>query len=321
MSIRFLSIRACIPAVCFLSATFVTMAPLYSQQAPPTSQPASQPATQPDSTQAAPASQTPAAAPQNTPTASKEPDYPDPRGITIGVFGLSNLTYSGPDIKGGAAASASNIYENLYNLGQPYKIIPQFEFSIPVTRTGTIYAEFQRYHGWADQTISRGTYIDTYSFVPGDSIHSTYHIITTRIYLDDLLYPEKFPVSRLRFKSIWGLRYISLTQTVDSPTEDGVAGLPGSSFEIGTNFILFPEFGGAMEYAMSPHTLFRVEGAGFGVPHHSDLADAAATISYRKKNLEFLAGVKMLHFKTAPHKEEYEIGTFVTPFVGVRWHW
>ena len=28
-------------------------------------------------------------------------------------------------------------------------------------------------------------------------------------------------------------------------------------------------------------------------------------------------GVKTLHFKTSPQKEEYEIGTFITPFVSV----
>jgi hypothetical protein len=300
----------------------LTVAPSFGQQAPgQQTAPAAQPAAQTTSTQTTPAAQTPAPATPNIPVASKEPDYPDPRGITIGIFGLYGLTTIGPDIKGGAVASTDNTYETLYNIGKSYKIIPQFEFSIPVTRTGTIYAEFQRYHGWADQTISKNDFVDTFSFVPGDSIHTTYHIITSRIYLDDLLYPEKFPVSKLRFKSIWGIRYISLTQTVDSPTEDGVAGLPGSSFQLGTNFIFFPEFGLAMEYAMTPHTLFRVEGAGFGFPHHSDLADTAATLSYRKKNLEFLTGVKMLHFKTTPQKEEYEVGTFITPFIGVRWHW
>ena len=317
LSIRFLSIRACVPAVFFLSAVVATVTPSFCQQTPPVSQPEVQQAP----SQSTPAAQTPATPSPNTPPASKEPDYPDPRGITIGVFGLYNLPSIGPDIRGGAAASLSNTYENLPNIGQAYKIIPQFEFSIPVTRTGTIYAEFQRYHGWADQTISRDTFIDTYSFVPNDSIHTTYHIITSRIYLDDLLFPEKFPVPRLRFKSIWGIRYISVTQTVDSPTEDATAGLGGTSFELGTNYIFFPEFGAAVEYAMTPHTLFRVEAAGFGFPHHSNMADTAATLSYRKKNLEFLMGVKMLHFKTSPRKEEYEVGTFITPFVGVRWHW
>ena len=75
-----------------------------------------------------------------------------------------------------------------------------------------------------------------------------------------------------------------------------------------------------MEYSLTPHVVFRVEAAGFGFPHHGDVSDTGASLSYRKKNLEFLAGVKSLHFKTSPHKEEYEVGTFVTPFIGIRWH-
>ncbi len=241
--------------------------------------------------------------------------------MTFGAYVLSNVSYAGPSIRGGNAAATSNYYEDLFNIGQPYKAIVQYEFSIPITRTGTLYAEFQRYHGWADQTLGAPTYVDTYNFLAGDTIHTTYHIITGRIYLDDLLFPEKFPVPRLRLKSIYGIRYISVTQSVDSASEDATAGLPGSSYNIGTNFIMFPEFGLATEYAVSPHVLFRVEGAGFGFPHHADLYDAAATLSVRKKNLEFLAGVKDLHFKTTPQKEEYETGSFITPFIGIRWHW
>lgn len=317
LRIRSLSIRAFSTTACLLSALTLTVSPSFSQQAPASNPPSTPTAQQPIQ---APA---PAPAPSQSAPAptTKEPDYPDPRGITIGIFGLYSPVSSGPDIKGGAVAANDLAYENLYAIGTPYRIIPQFEFSVPVTRTGTLYVEFQRYHGWADQTLGAPTFIDSYSFLTGDSIHSTYHIITTRMYLDDLLFPHKFPVSRLRFKAIYGLRYISVTQTVDSATEDAVAGLPGSSFELGTNFILFPEFGAAMEYAIAPHVLFRVDGAGFGFPHHSDLNETSATLSVRKNNLEFLMGVKTLHFKTTPQKEEYEVGTFITPFVGLRWHW
>lgn len=312
LHIRFLSIRTFIAAACLLSAITLAVTPSYSQQAPPATQ---QPQAASQQLAQTPAAQT------ATGTKSKEPDYPDPRSITIGVFGLYSPSSSGPDIRGGAPASTSDTYESLYGIGAPYRIVPQFEFSIPVTRTGVVYAEFQRYHGWADQTLNRADFIDSYSFNPADTIHSTYHIITARIYLDDLLFPHKFPVSRLRFKSIWGLRYVSLTQTVDSATEDATAGVPGSSFQLGTNYIFFPEFGAAMEYAISPHFLFRVDGAGFGFPHHSDIGETGATLSVRRKSLEILAGVKTLHFKTTPQKEEYEIGNFITPFVGLRWHW
>jgi hypothetical protein len=29
----------------------------------------------------------------------------------------------------------------------------------------------------------------------------------------------------------------------------------------------------------------------------------------------------MMRFKTGPGKNEYEEGRFLTPFVGLRWHW
>ena len=333
LSIRFLSIRAFIPAACLLSILSLSGVPVFAQvpvpaapvAAPPTPAPAKQtPAPAPSQpapkTVVAPAPAPVAATPSQT-GPGKEPDYPDERTMTVGMFGMWNQTTQGPHILGGAVASTSNTYENIYNIGAPYKYMPQFEFSIPVTRTGTLYAEFNRFHGWADQILPRATFVDSYSFNPGDSMHTTYHFITGRLYLDDLLYPHKFPVSKFRLKSIWGIRYISVTQTVDSASEDATAGLGGSSFQIGTNFILLPEFGAAMEYAPSRHTLFRVDAEGFGIPHHADIYEGGAEFSARKNNLEFLVGVKLLHFKTTPQKEEYEVGTFVSPFVGLRWHW
>jgi len=74
-----------------------------------------------------------------------------------------------------------------------------------------------------------------------------------------------------------------------------------------------------MEYAIAPHVLFRVDGAGFGVPHHADLNETSGTLSFAKEPGS-PDGVKTLHFKTSPYQEEYEIGTFITPFFGLRWH-
>jgi hypothetical protein len=319
LSIRFLSIRALVPTAMLLSAMTLAVSPSFSQQAPSGPQ-APEQAPTPDTTPgqnpgSAPAPSTAAAPP------AKVPDYPDPRGtFTLGIFGLYSPVSAGPSIKGGQTASYSNTYEDLFALGTPYRIVPDFEASLPVTRTGTLYVELQRYHGWNNQTLTRASFIDTFQFNPADVVSDSYHLITARIYLDDLMFPHKFPVARLRFKSIWGLRYISWTDSVGSPTEDAVAGVEGSSFQLGTNYILLPEFGAAMEYAVAPHVLFRVDGAGFGIPHRADLSEGSATLSARKNNLEFLIGVKALHFKTSPYKEEYQSGTFITPFVGLRWH-
>ena len=308
MSIRSLSIRA--------FAWIVPVLSLVAQQTPPAAPSSSQ---QNPSSQQAPATLSTAAAP---PASAAQPDYPDPRTITVGFFGLSPLSSNNFNIRGGQPAAFSGTNESLPNIGVPYHLMLMGEVSIPVTRTGTLYAEFERFHGSAFQVLNNSTTttIDTYTFTPNEDISSAYHIITGRIYLDDLMYPHKFPVSRFRLKSIWGIRYISVTQTVDSYLADLSAGTPGSSFGLGTSYIFYPEFGIAPEWAISPHVLFRAEASGFAFPHRSVIADTGATLSIRQKNLEVLMGVKSLHFKTSPKKEEYEYGTFITPFVGLRWH-
>ena len=305
LSIRFLSIRAFVPAACLFSALTLTAQPAAQTPPPPSQTPA---------TPASPATLT-------RPPVSKEPDYPDPRSIVIGIYDTEPLFFKGPDIKGGNIASQEEVYENLYGLGRPYRIVPEVEVGVPITRTGMIFFDIERLHGQGNQTLTRDSFVDSFSFLAGDTIDTQFHYITFRVYLEDLLYPHAFPVRRLRFRSIWGARYLNLTQAIDSPSEDTTAGVAGNSFETAGNHIFTPEFGLAAEYALTPHVLFRVDGAGFGIPHHSDLGEASAMLSWRHKNLEFLAGAKMLHFKTSPQKEEYLSATYVTPTIGLRWHW
>ncbi len=310
MSIRFQSICAFIPAAGLLAALTFATAPSFAQQPAPASQtPPSSPAA------GQPAAQTPLA----LPPASKEPDYPDPRTFVIGIYGLYNPSYAGPDIRGGVQAGTT--YESLFGIGQPYRISPQLEAGLPVTRTGMLYLDVERIHGSGSQVLTQDSFIDSFPFVKGDTIQSTYHVNTGRLYLDDLLYPHKFPVARLRFHSMWGIRYLGITHTVSSPDEDLVAGAPGTSFQYANSYIFYPEFGAAMEYAIAPHVLFRVEGSGFTFPHRATLADSEGTLAFRQKHVEVLVGVKTLHFKTSPKKEQYITGTFIQPFVGLRWHW
>jgi hypothetical protein len=261
--------------------------------------------------------QTPVSAP---PPASKEPDYPDPRRFFIGFQGLEVAQYSGPDIRGGKPAADSDIFESLSGLGKPSRFVLEGEAGIPITRTGMLYVDFMRFHGSGSQILTNSPFIDSIQFNKGDELETDWHFQTGRIHLDDLLWPHKFPVARLRFKSIWGIRYISAEHQVLSPTEDEALGTPGASYGVGNPYILYPEFGLGMEYALSKHTLFHVEGAGFAFPHHSVMTEENATFSWRHSNLELLMGVKSLHFKSSPQKEEYMVGTWTTSFVGFRWY-
>ncbi len=304
MRIRSFSIRAFVPAVCFAGCLALTVSTAFSQSAPP-------------------AAQTPTAASQRPtlpPQTNKDNDYPDKRTLEFGADLLVPASQSGPDIRGGVPAQQLNTNENLLGLGKLYKYLPRIEAGVPISRTGMLYVDFERYHGTGDQTLPADALINTFNYLKGDQMHSSYHVATGRIYLDDLLYPHKFPVSRLRFRSIWGVRYIGMTEDTISSTRDAVGGAYGYSFNGADHNIILPEFGLAMEYALAPHVLFRVDGAGFGIPHHSDFYETNAFLSVRHSNLEFVGGVRTLDFKTSPQKEEYFRGSFVSPFIGVRWH-
>jgi hypothetical protein len=108
---------------------------------------------------------------------------------------------------------------------------------------------------------------------------------------------------------------------VDAPFADQVAGIPGQSTSRKDTHIFLPEFGLAMEYAVAPHVLFRVDAAGFGIPDHSALWEGSATISVRQRHVEVVGGVRTMHFRTTPQAEEYEVGTMTALFGGLRWHW
>ena len=238
----------------------------------------------------------------------------------IGFHGLAVTQSSGPHIRTGKPSAQSGIDASLSNIGKASRYVLEGEAGIPITRTGMLYVDFERFHGGGSQVITNSPFLDNIQYNKGDVMDTDWHFQTGRIHLDDLLFPHKFPVARLRFKSIWGLRYISAEHQELSPTEDEALSTPGGSYAVGTHYIFYPEFGLGMEYALSKHTLFHVEGEGFAFPHHSVLTEGNATFSWRHQNLELLMGVKALHFKTSPQKEEYMVGTWTTPFVGFRWY-
>jgi hypothetical protein len=67
--------------------------------------------------------------------------------------------------------------------------------------------------------------------------------------------------------------------------------------------------------------LLKASISGFGFPGRADIADAEATVSYRRGMWEIRGGGKAIHFKTSPNNNEYLSATFAGAFVGVRWHW
>lgn len=272
---------------------------------PALAQVAAQPAATPS-----PAAQIPPPAPAAP--AKTGPDYPDPRTFTIGVFYWVTGASSNPGVFTGRAVPD---LETLSDLGKVKQGSPMIELSIPITRTGELKFEGSITKGDGTQVATADTFLYGTQFYNGDTLSSQYQITRAKLYLDDLLFPHKFPVAKFRLKSLWEVQFVKMKTTIDAPL------VTAGETATGTNQIIFPTFGLAAEYAIAPHVLLRVAGSGFGLYHKADLWDGEATVSVRRGQWEFVGGGKAFHFKTSPNNEEYVTGTIVGGFAGLRWHW
>lgn len=256
------------------------------------------------------------APPANPPAPVKNvPDYPDPRTLTFGAFYWLTGPGSNPGIFGGGQALT---FSTLPNIGRPHRT-PGFELFFPISRTGEIHVEAMRTSGAGNQTASVDTTLFGTPFSNGDFLVSNYRISQGKVYLDDLLFPHKFPVAKFRLKSLWEFGYTSVRTSVDAPIADAKG--TGAGAGQATRNIYYPEVGIAAEYAIAPHVLFRTSIAGFGLPGKAVISDGEATIGVRRGFLEIRGGVKYLHFKTSPKTDDYLKGTLTGAFVDLRVHY
>lgn len=299
----FFRVSALCVATAFLAAAQVGQpAPGAAQTPAPPAQPV--PPAQPAS---------PAPAPAPAP-AKSGPDYPEPRTLTLGAFYWLTGPGTEPAIFGGSQATD---YSTLTDLGRPHRS-PGFEVFFPITRTGEVHLEVFRADGRNNQTTPIQTDLFLTEMPSGTFLSSSYRISSGKVYLDDLLWPEKFPVSRFRLKSLWEFEYISVRGVVDAPILDAEG---YSATATGTRNIYYPAFGLAAEYALTPHILARGAVSGFAFPHKAVTWDGEATLGYRRGSIEVRGGFKAFHFKTSPNNTEYMSGTLAGAFVDLRYHW
>jgi hypothetical protein len=248
--------------------------------------------------------------PPPAPPATAAPDYPDPRTLTVGIFYWATGPGTNPGLWSGRKALD---FATLPDLGKPHRS-PGAEISFPISRTGSLHAEFFQTKGVGNQTLTTAPDLFSTQFAQGDLLATQFQIRSVKLYLDDLLFPHKFPVSRFRLKSLWGAQFVKDYAVID---KIGATGFTGR----GTKQVLLPSIGMAAEYAIAPHLLFRLDGSGFGLYHKSDIWDASATLAWRRGRIEIVGGAKAFHFKTSPNTDEYMTATLTGGFVGVRYHW
>jgi hypothetical protein len=261
-----------------------------------------------------PATPAPAQQPAPAPVRSV-PDYPEPRTLTFGAFYWFTGPGTNPGIFGGSITSGSSI---LKDIGRPHRT-PGFELFFPISRTGELHVEILRTSGAGNQNAPADTTLFGTPFKKGDFLASNYRISQGKVYLDDLLFPHKFPVSKFRVKALYEFTYTAVRASVDAPIAD--ASGTGFGRAQGTRNIYYPELGIAAEYALSPHVLLRASAAGFAFPGKAVITDGEATIGFRHGFLEIRGGAKFLHFKTSPKTDDYLKGTLTGAFVDLRVHY
>ncbi len=243
------------------------------------------------------------------------PDYPEPRTLTFGAYYWALDTGLTPNLHGGSQAPD---YETLYDTGKPRPAAPGVEISVPITRTGTLNFEIFEARGDGSQTAPVALDLFGQLFSQGDPLASQYGLLASKLYLDDLLFPHKFPVAKFRLKSLWEFEWVHMKSIIDDPLLENTS---SEELAIGTRQIFLPVFGLAAEYQLTPHILARVDISGFGFPHKANVWDANATLSYRHGSWEVFGGGKVWHFKTSPNNTEYLVDTLAGIQAGLRWHW
>src|SRR5262249_2280735 len=135
------------------------------------------------------------------------------QGLTVGVFYWLTIPGQEPDFKGGKKATQ---FEDILHIGKP-KQAPGIEVSYPITRTGTLYAEGFQLKGAGSQILPVASNPFSLAYNKGDITSSNYRIRGAKVWLDDLFWPHKYPVSRFRLKSTLGIEYIQASVHLDAP--------------------------------------------------------------------------------------------------------
>jgi hypothetical protein len=154
-------------------------------------------------------------------------------------------------------------------------------------------------------------------FNAGDNIVSDYHLQSVNLSFDFLTWPYPPRARRFRLKTLWQVQYINASTSFYAPLSTS-----STASGSGSGMIILPALGlGVTEYVSKKFRL-EVNASGFGIPHHTALANADADIAYQIWGpVELHAGGRLLYFKTSPQSDYYLKGNLMGAFFGLRLGW
>jgi hypothetical protein len=287
------------------------------QQQPPTTPPPTQtdqPPTQPPTT----VEPTP---PIPKPTVQLPPPRPAPPvtterdtgGDVYSIEPMYWLTHSAPTVRQGRANTAIDPGE----LGFPgrSKFAPGVIITVPTGHENSIeVSAFQvKGHGNSYLGVTQSFFGNEYAI--HDILATDYVVKSYKVSWNYLTYPYPSANSKFRFKTLYEIRYTSVTADFNAPLDVNAAPVQGSKSSIR------PSLGAGIEYHPVRHVRFEAKASGFGFPHHGDIYDAEASLVVRGPHLEVMAGGRIFHFKTSTNADQYFTQTMWGPYGGLRLIW
>jgi len=259
-----------------------------------------------------------------TPTAT----LPPPREVSSTVntgTGLSIEPFywltrgSAPLVRAGEANTTGVPGEFQYQ-SKPYSAIG-VRLNIPVSKNGTLRGSYFQTQSTGFAVASQNLNLFGQSITSGDLLATRYRVEAFKLSYDYLTYFWKRGDAEIRLKTLWEVQRISVSNEIDDFQVDSSGNLVNINPATATKAFIYPTFGLWIEHTLSSHFRWEARASGFALPHKQVLGDLEASISYRLKHFELLAGGRYLHYKTNPHADQYIIGSLWGPYVGLRYYW
>jgi hypothetical protein len=296
-------------------------APEPAQAPAPAQTPAPAPVPIPISPPAAPPSPQTPTAPQPTPNLRPPVEVASPvnngHGLSLDVVDLFGR--SRPVLRGGDADP--NTEPGNFNYDTNPSAAIYYRLSIPIGSNGVVRTSYFQTQSTGITTAPANEILFGQPILGGDTVATRYRFEDIKMSYEYLTYFWKRKNSEIRLKTLYELQRMSVSNEVDDFVLNNNQTAYTVNTATGSRAIFSPTFGLGIEYTLSPHFRLEARGSGFGYIHHGDIGDVDATVAYRRGRFEAIGGYRLLHFKTSPKNEQYDVGTIYGPYVGLRVYW
>ena len=254
----------------------------------------------------------------------QQPPPPDPYFLEDGGLSIEPiywLNHAQPLLYGGAQATGP---DNLNYPGNSNNGIGG-ELGVPAGRANTLRFSYFRVQGNANTTETQPSVsIFGEGYAAGDYLVSSYTLQNAKISWDYLGYTWHKKSGDIRLKTLYEVQFDTISTNVSAPFKPVTTDSSGNTdynAASGSKNLIYPTFGLELEERLNHYFRWEVKASGFGIPHHAGIWDAQASLAFRIKSAELLAGEKAYHFKTSPQGVEYFADTLSGAYVGIRYYW